>query len=187
MDFATYRKKIIKSSEHRVHKVTNSWGVKDAFNYYRKIRPRDSSYVLSDVQYMSIIRRVNNILRLLLINGVEVQLPEKMGKLELRKRAGIATFKNNKFFTNFPVDWDSTIKLWYEDEEERKKKTLVRHESKDVFQVYYNKYLVDYPNKSFYQFHTNRELKQGLKHKIRNDELDAALLYEVRHGKDNND
>ena len=108
-----------------------------------------------------------------------------MGKLELRKRPTIVEFKEGKLRTNLPIDWDSTLKLWYEDEQSYKDKRLVRQETKEVFKVFYNKYRADYPNKSFYQFHINREIKKGLKHKIKNGEIDSLMLYRIRHGEDN--
>ena len=75
-----------KAKGRRVHKARNSWGVKDAFHYYRKVRPKESKYVLTDVEFLSIIRKTNDILRQLIIQGEEITLPEKMGKLELRKK-----------------------------------------------------------------------------------------------------
>ena len=178
MEEREFKTEIKRAGEHRVHKVTNSWGVKDAFYFYRKNRPKESEYVLSESQYLKIIRLINNSLRKELSNGTEIVLPEKMGKLELRKRRPTVIFSNGKLKTNLPVDWDSTLKLWYEDEDSYLNKRLVRCESREVFKVYYNKYRADYQNKSFYQFHVNRELKKGLKNNIKNNELDALLLYE---------
>lgn len=66
-----------------------------------------------------------------------------------------------------------------------KKKRLIRQETKEVFKVFYNKRRAEYPNKSFYQFHINREIKKGLKQKIKNGEIDALLIYKIKHGKDN--
>ena len=89
-----------KAKEKRVHKVRNSWGVKDAFHYYRKTRPKESEYVLTECEFLSIIRKTNDILRQLIIKGEEIVLPEKMGKLELRKRPTIVEFKEGKLRTN---------------------------------------------------------------------------------------
>lgn len=186
MDRGEFMANVRKTKGKRIHKVRNSWGVKDAFYFYRKHRPREHEFVLSECEFLSIIRKTNDILRKLLIHGEEVTLPEKMGKLELRKRQTIVDFRDGKLFTNLPVDWDSTLKLWYEDEQSYNDRTLVRQESKEVYKVYYNKYRADYPNKTFYQFHINREIKKGLKQKIKDNELDACLLYRVKHGEDNN-
>lgn len=185
MDRKEFMTRVKRARGTRVHKVRNSWGVKDAFYFYRKNRPRDSKFVLSETEYLKIIRSVNNFLRQLMMHGEEVALPEKMGKLELRKRQTVVDFRDGKLRTNLPINWDSTLKLWYDDEQAYSEKRLVRQESKEVYKVYYNKYKADYPNKSFYQFHINRELKKGLRQSIENNEIDALLLYKVRHGKDN--
>ena len=137
------------------------------------------------LEFLSIIRKTNDILRQLIIQGEEITLPEKMGKLELRKKQTIIEFKEGKLKTNLPIDWNSTLKLWYEDEQSRKEKRLIRQETKEVFKVFYNKRRAEYPNKSFYQFHINREIKKGLKQKIKNGEIDALLIYKIKHGKDN--
>lgn len=186
MNEKEFMTKVKRARGKRVHKVRNSLGVKDAFIFYRKVRPKEPEFVLSESQFLSIVRMINNVLRQLIIQGQEVVLPEHMGKLELRKRQTITDFRDGKLRTNLPVDWDSTLRLWYEDEESYHEKRLVRQESKEVYKVYYNKYKADYPNKSFYQFRVNREIKRGLKQKIRNNELDALLIYRINHGEDNN-
>ena len=42
MQFEDFIKDVKKVTEERHHKVTNSYGSKDAFRYYRKIKPDDS-------------------------------------------------------------------------------------------------------------------------------------------------
>lgn len=173
MEFKEFIKDIKKVSNERHHKVTNSYGSKDAFHYYRKIKPTDSKYVLTDCQYLSIIRRINNYLRDSLIEGNDVQLPEKMGRLELRKTQTKIKFENGKLKTNLPVDWNATLKLWYNNSSSKNKKQLVRQENKETFRVYYNKIKANFNNKSFYEFKANRELKVGLKNNIKLNKIDA--------------
>lgn len=185
MDIKEFMTSTKKARGKRVHKARNSWGVKDAFHFYRRTRPKDHKYVLTECEYLSIIRKTNNILKQLLIQGEEIQLPEKMGKLELRKRQTSIQFKDGKLKTNLPIDWDSTLKLWYEDELSYKNRKLIRQESREVFKVFYNKYRADYPNKSFYKFNVNREIKKGLKYKIENGEIDSLMIYKNKHGEDN--
>lgn len=176
-DIKEFTARVRKLNCKRNHKVKNSLGVKDAFHYYRKTRPKESSYVLSESDYLHIIRSVNNLIRDCIIKGEEIKLPEKMGKLELRKVNTSVKFVNGKLKTNLPIDWNSTVKLWYEDNQSYIEKRLIRQETKEVYRLYYNKYCADYPNKTFFQFSTNRTIKKGLKDKINNNEIDAALLY----------
>ena len=105
--------------------------------------------------------------------GNSITLPNRMGRLELRKYDSKVAFKEGKLVTNLPIDWDRTLKLWYEDKESYDNKTLVKMEEKEIFKVYYNKSTAEYNNKSFYQFNINREIKQRLKYNIRRGIIDA--------------
>jgi hypothetical protein len=62
-----------------------------------------------------------------------------MGTLEIRKKPARVSIVDGKLVTNLPIDWDATLKLWYEDKESFENKTLVRVESEEIFKVYYNK------------------------------------------------
>lgn len=99
-----------------------------------------------------------------------------MGILELRKNKVKFEFRNNKVYTNLPIDWDRTIKLWCEDEESYKNRTLIKMEEKEIFRVLYNKSKANYKNQMFYQFKVNRELKRLLKNNIKEGNVDAFLL-----------
>ena len=154
---------------NRTHKVTGSLGVYDAFRWYRKHRPEDRKFVLTDSQYFRIIRSVNMLLREELLQSDDIILPCKMGKLELRRREPVIKRVSGKIKTNLPIDWQATLKLWYEDAECFDKKLTVKANVPKIFKVYYNKSTANYNNKSFYQFTPNRELKVLLKQKIKSD------------------
>ena len=160
----------------RIHKVRNSYGVYDGFKYYRKNRPKEHKYVLTESQYFSIIRRVNELLGEALINGEDVTLPYRLGRLEIRKYGARITTDGKKVRTNLPIDWDRTLKLWYEDKESYKNKTLIKVEEKEIYKVYYNRNVADFTNKAFYQFDVNRELKRRLKQNIKEGKLDAFII-----------
>ena len=72
-----------------------------------------------------------------------------------------------------PIDWDGTIKLWYEDEESREKKTILKKKEKEVFRIGYNKSHARYKNKEYYEFKVNRALKLSLRDVIREGDFDA--------------
>ena len=157
----------------RNHKVKNSFGVYDGYKYYRKNKPKDKKYILSESQYFSIIRMVNSLFAEALLSGDDVVLPCRFGRLELRKRNAGVYFKDGKLKYTLPIEWDRTLKLWYEDEESYKNKTLVRIEEKEVYKLYYNKNVAEYNNKSFYLFNFNRDLKRQLKTNIKKGNIDA--------------
>lgn len=175
MEYNNFIKDIKKVHHTRKHKVTNSYGSKDAFHYYRKIKPEDSKYVLTDCQYLKIIRLINNHLRDKLIAGKDVILPEKMGMLELRKYTPTIKFENGKLKTTLPVNWYETLKLWYENPQSKQRKQLVRQENTFNFKVHYNRTKANYNNKTFYEFHTNRDIKVGLKKNINLNKIDAFI------------
>ena len=173
---ADFLKRIKKVNNKRHPKITHSWGVYDGYKYYRKIRPKDKSFVLKDVQYFAIIRTINKMFVDEFLKGLDIIFPEKMGSLRLVKNPAIFKYaKDNKIKTYMPIDWDATLKLWYEDAESYKNKTLVKKEEKEYFRIKYDKTRADYNNKSFYKLEPNRELKLRLKEKIRNKEIDAFL------------
>lgn len=173
---ADFLNSIKRVNEPRIHKVKNSYGVYDGFKYYRKNRPKEHKYVLTESQYFSIIRRVNELLGEALINGEDVTLPYRLGRLEVRKYEARITTDGKKVRTNLPIDWDRTLKLWYEDKESYKNKTLIKVEEKEIYKVYYNRNVADFTNKAFYQFDVNRELKRRLKQNIKEGKLDAFII-----------
>lgn len=166
-------KKSIQHTDSRVHKVTNSIGVYDAYKWIRTNKWLNIGRPLTEHEFYSIIRRVNNYLADSFLRGQDIKFPHKMGQLELRKYDARFNIVNGRIKTNLPIDWDRTLKLWYEDEKAYKERTLVKMEEKEIFRVYYNKQLADYNNQVFYEFNVNRELKKRLKQRIKNGLLDA--------------
>ena len=98
-----------------------------------------------------------------------------MGRLELRKRTNKVKFVEGKMDINYPVDWNATLKLWYDNPSSKAKKQLVRQEAKETFRVFYNRSKANYNNKSFYEFNTNRDIKLGLKRNIKLNKIDAFI------------
>lgn len=161
----------------RTHKVTNSLGSYDAYKYIRKNKWFNIGRPLTEHEFYQIIRRINNYLAEELINGNDVIFPNRMGKLELRKRNSLPIIdKNGNLKVTYAIDWDSTLKLWYEDEEAFNNKTLVRLPERNIFRIKYNKNTANYNNKSFIEFQVNRNIKVRLKQKIKNNEIDAFNL-----------
>lgn len=165
-----------KVNDPRTHKVNNSLGVYDAYKWIRKNKWLNIGRCLTEHEFYSIIRKVNDLLAGNFLQGNDINLPHRMGRLELRKYSARISFDGEKVKTNLPVDWNRTLKLWYEDEEAYKNKTLVKVEEKEIFKVYYNKHLADYNNQTFYEFNVNRELKKRLKQRIKEGRLEAFKI-----------
>lgn len=171
-----FRRKILKINESRIHKVNKSLGVYDAYKWIRKNKWLDIGRPLTEHEFYTIIRQVNNLLADNVLEGNDIHLPHRMGDIELRKYENIVEFRNGVLVDSLPIDWDRTLKLWYEDEEAYKNKTLIKMEEKETFRVFYNKGIANYENKSFMQFETNRNLKLRLKQKIKNKTIDAFKI-----------
>lgn len=176
MDYQEFRKEVQKINDTRIHKVTGSKGSYDAYKYIRKNKWFDIGRPLKEGEFYRIIRKINQYLAEELSNGHEIRLPHRLGTLELRKRPTRIAIVDNKLVTNLPIDWDATLKLWYEDEESYQNKTLIRVENEEVFKVYYNKSDANYNNKSFYTFRPNRELQRKISKHAREGTLDAFLF-----------
>ena len=126
---------IKKVKESRSHKVTQSIGVYDAYKWIRKNKWLNIGRPLTEHEFYNIIRRMNNYLAESLILGNDITLPNRMGRLELRKYDVRFSFKDGKVRSNLPIDWDKTLKLWHEDEEAYRDKTLVKIEEKEICDI----------------------------------------------------
>lgn len=171
-----FRKQVLKINGPRVHKVNNSYGVYDIYRYIRKNKWFDIGQPVTEHQFYSIIRRMNNLLADALIHGHDIELPCRMGVIEVRKYDARISIENGKVKTNLPVDWDRTLKLWSEDEEAYKERTLIKMEEKEIFSIFYNRTAANYKNKSFYEFRTNRQLKLRIKKRIKSGNFDAFKI-----------
>lgn len=171
-----FRRKVLKVDGPRKHKVRNSWGIYDAYKYTRKNKWFDIGQPVTEHQFYSIIRKINNYLADLLLQGHDIELPCRMGTIEVRKYDASISIKDGKVRSNLPVDWDRTLKLWSEDEEAYKERTLIKVEEKEIFKVYYNRIKANYENKSFYEFLVNRDFKRRLNQKIKNYNFDAFKI-----------
>lgn len=176
MTHKEFVKAVQKVEESRVHKITGSLGSYDAYKYIRRNKWFDIGRPLKEGEFYKIIREVNSLLAEELIKGNQINLPHRLGTLEIRKRPTRVAIVEGKLVTNLPIDWDATLQLWYEDKEAYNNKTLVRIENEEVFKVYYNKKEANYNNKSFYDFKPNREIKRSLTKSAREGILDAFIL-----------
>lgn len=172
--FEEFRSKVTRSKEPKKQIITNSYGVYDYYKYYRKRKPKDKKFILTESQYFAIIRKVNEMLVQELTQYSSLDLPVRMGIVELRKYDIAPTIdEHGKLKFRAPIDWDKTLKLWYEDEESYHSKVLIKVSNREVFKVNYNKTKANYNNKYFYMFRLNRSVKRDLKDRIKENKIDA--------------
>lgn len=173
MKYETFRDTITKKNCPKKAKISNSWGVYDAYKHIRKHQWYDIGRPLKEHEFYTIIRKVNNLLAKELAQGNPVIFPFRMGILELRKRPAGVSIVDGALKNTYPIDWDSTLRLWFEDEEAKKDKTLLRHEAPNVYYIKYNKFKANYENQCFYEFQLNRFVKLALKENIKKGKIDA--------------
>lgn len=167
----------LKGSPVHNYDVNNSYGVYDYYKYYRHNRPKDRSYYkMNEHQYYTLIRAVNEYLVELLFKNKIVEFPDRLGQLVIQKRNTTVTFKDGKLRTNRPVNWDATIRLWFEDPEAEKKKTLIRWESDRILGIFYKKNNAVYHNKTFYEFQIIRRIKQRLSQAVKEEAFDTPFF-----------
>lgn len=177
MEYTEFIDNIKNVKGHRIHKISNSYGVYDAFKFYRKNKPQQKKFVLTESQYFAIIRNINELYSDKILEGSDIEFPEKMGKIELRRYILEPRLDaQGKLVYKAPIDWDATLKLWYESEEDKNNKTLVKIEAKESFRVLYNKHFATYNNKAFYTFHLNRVIKKKISQAAKDKLLDAFTL-----------
>lgn len=174
MDFKEFQEIITKKRTKKKAKVSNSWGVYDVYKHIRKNGWYNIGRPLKEHEFYSIIRGINLLLAEEILKGNSVKFFHRMGHLDLRKKEHGVYLKDGKLVNTYPVNWNDTIKLWYEDEEARKNKTLIRLNSKYVYHVQYSKYRACYKNRRFYEFALNRFIKQKLKENIISGKTDTV-------------
>lgn len=173
MSLSEFRKEILKVDQPRKTTINNSYGVYDAYKYYRKNKPKDPKYILSESQYFAIVRQINLLLVQELLEQKDIVFPYSMGRLEVRKSIPKVYIEDGKVKSTYPIDWDGTLKLWYEDQESRENKTILKKKEREVFRIMYNKSKAFYTNKNYFEFKVNRALKLALRDVIRQGNFDA--------------
>lgn len=156
-----------------LNRVRNSFGVRDAHKLIRKNHWYNIGQTVSEADFYAIVRRVNLLLAEELAQGRTVQLPSRMGKLELRKYKVGADFVDGKLRITYPPNWAATWKLWREDPEAKKNKVILRHENPYVYRIYYDKWNAVYDNKCFYQFTLNSFIQKKLSQNIKQGKVDT--------------
>lgn len=170
MTFEEFKTMICRPHE-RNFKVKGSWGVYDAYKYIRKNKWFNIGRPLKEHEFYTIIRETNKLLMEKMLEGSTIVFPHSMGRMEIRSLRRGAYFKNGKLKIDYPVDWNSTLRLWYESEEDWKRKTLVRYEDEVGYYIVYSKYNATYTNKCFYEFTANTFVRRALNKKILNGEI----------------
>jgi len=165
-------------TEVRVHKVKVDYGVND---YYADFKKKNKESKVNRKIYGSVIKEFNSFQRDRLSNkGVEINMPSRLGKIELRKnKSEIRINEDGTVKNNLPVNWKDTRKLWIENEFAKEKKIKVRYTNEHTdgysFKVFFYKRRATFKNKSIYGMRFNRKLKRDLSDSIFKGKIDAFI------------
>lgn len=173
-DYIEFINKVKKVNTPRVHKITNSYGVMDAYKYYRKNCPKSKKFNIKAADYCKTVSSINSIIADKLVEGKDIKLPELMGVIEVRKyHIEPYLSDDGKLIYNAPTDWGKTIKLWHSNKEAFEKKLLIKLERDAYFKIKYNKIKAKYRNKTYFTIRACRSLKTRLAKAYKENKLDA--------------
>ena len=173
MKYEEYRDALQKKTQHKQAKIRNSWGVYDAYKHMRKRGWYDIGRPLKEGEFYAVIRGINKLLADNISAGIDVNFPWGMGNLEIHKVKCGVSLVDGRVKNTYPISWPKTIRLWFEDEEARKDKTLVRNEYEYLHFITYSRRNATYQNQCFYKFTTNRFAKLALAENIKKGKIDS--------------
>jgi len=165
-------------TDSRVHKVKVDYGVN---HYYAEFKKNNKGTKITRGIYGSVIKELNSFQRdRLSSKGVEINIPSRLGKVELRKnKSEIKINEDGTVKNNLPVNWKDTRKLWLENESAKEKKIKVRYTNEHTdgysFKVFFYKRRATFKNKSIYGMRFNRMLKRDLSKSIFDGKIDAFI------------
>jgi len=164
--------------DKRNHKIKCHHGMNSYYKHYKETTKNPISKQL----YTAIVKEfLNDIRDEISTNGYTFKLPQRLGKIELRKSKRTIKFdKEGNLINNLSINWKETNKLWKENLEAKIKKTKVRYTNEHtdgyVYKLVYLKYIANFKNKSLYTMSLNREMRRATAQPIINHKIDAFLL-----------
>ncbi len=110
----------------RNFKITNSYGCRDYYKYFKRKR---KSNIPEALFHKILEAAIDQIFEQYLALYLRVKLPSKMGELFIKQfEFEIEQRSNGVYFKRTPVDWGKTIWLWEVDPEAYAQRAVVKHE-----------------------------------------------------------
>lgn len=167
MTFKEFIIKIGKRDQPRNHKVKNSLGIVDAYQWCKKNNKTD----LDLHTFRILIRTVNKQIIKEYLNNHNITFPYRMGNLIILKKK--RKIINKAGYVTKKVDWYETLKMWYSDQECKKEKKLYKKLSPYMYKLEYEKRKAVFKNKMFYKFLPNRQFLNLFGVKMKENKLDG--------------
>ena len=162
-DIGAFEKEIKKVTGKRNHLCKNSYLISDYYRYYNKIKPDFKKYNINRAIYGKIL---NMFYEKVLYDFKETNTLKLMdlGYCYIRLRKVTPKIINDELVYEAAVNWKETMKLWYEDEESRLNKVLVRHTgSNNTFYRIKYKGLAKIGNTKYFKLNVSRRVKKLIK------------------------
>lgn len=161
---------------------------KDFYKYYfntyckRDKKILDNQYNVGKDIYYKIIKEFNKyVLNQMIYHNEDFLFPNYIGGIGLRKRKPKTKIDSDgKLISHKPIDWDTTLKLWEEDEDAKNKKILIRHMNNHsdgyVFEVKYIRGRALFKGARWYDFIPTRTTKLTIRDEVFKGNIDAILV-----------
>ena len=168
-------------------KLNSDFGVKDYYSYYkhtvwryqggktqrgtfRKRMNKNGKWTISPVLYRKILCSINLLLLEATLKGEDIELPVDFGTIYARHiPVYIKLDEEGNVKTNRAINWNGTLKLWYEDKEARQNGQLVLQDN-CTKKPYIGLMFGDFTNKKFFHLQPSttimrkvaKDMQQGL-------------------------
>lgn len=148
--------------QHYRHSVWRYQGGRTQAGNRRQRMAKGSKWVLTPAEYKKIITSINSLLLEAILKGEDIELPKDFGILYARQKPIYTRIdEEGKLVTNRAIDWNSTMKLWYEDKESREAKQVVYFENCKC-KSYINIMFGDFTNKRFLEFRPTHSIMRKI-------------------------
>lgn len=172
--FEEFKARVLKLNGTR---KTNSFGTYDVRDIYRSLKKKDSIIrSLDEATFSGILRRIGELQFDELLDNKKIILPYYMGELMIVSSTSRIYKEDGQIKNTLKVNYNETIKLWYEHPEYMEKKIYVRHQPCKYFKLVYLPNHRRYKNASLYTFHPYRGIKKAMKEAVLTHKLTDAYL-----------
>lgn len=161
-------------------KIKADFGIKDYFKFYKGVskKPVDSK------RFHRVIAEFNKrIMNSIINDGLEYTPVASQFCFCIRKTIKHVEIINNKLINKNPIDWKTTLDLWKENEEAKKRKLLIKHlnnhSSKYIFRIKMLKCGYSYTNKKYFRFKPCRMFQRALAKRILDPNQDNFQAYNL--------
>jgi hypothetical protein len=164
--------------DNRLHRIKTDFGTADYYKFF--IKETGLTHI-SRALFGKVVREFNGHVRdRISTKGAEYTLPNRTGKIELRKKkTEVKVDENGIVINNLPVNWKATRQLWLDSPRSKEKKTKIRYTNEHTqgytFRIFYRTSKANFKNKSIYKMRFNRTMKRQLSQSIFAGKIDAFL------------